>query len=127
MGDHGHGREEPPSNRVGHGGEVSGEEKWRRDGTSAPEGRLGEGRGSHTQRGNRGDPRESGGTEGSAAGVSPAHLRSREPAEVLSLILWLRRLPPASLSLSPAPTPLPRALPPELQGPPQAVLPFPRS
>ena len=40
-------REEPPSNRVGCGG-LRGEEKWRLDRTSAPEGWLGGGRVSHT-------------------------------------------------------------------------------
>ena len=50
MGDHGHlrGQEEPPATGedVGVGG-VKGKEKWRPDGTGAPEGRLGERKGSH--------------------------------------------------------------------------------
>ena len=43
-----------PSDRVARGGGERGEEKWRWDGTGAPEGRLGEGKGSHAQRGKGG-------------------------------------------------------------------------
>ena len=59
-----------------------GEKKWRWDRIGSPEGRLGEGRDSHAQRGPpmiRGstgtgrDPREGRGLEGIAASVSPAH------------------------------------------------------
>ena len=49
-------------------GGLRGEEKWRPDRTSAPEGWLGEGRGSHIWR----DPWGLGGSGGSAASVSPA-------------------------------------------------------
>ena len=60
---------------------MGGEEKWRPDGTGAPEGWLGEGKGSHagrgplTMRGSVGmgiDLRGIGGSEGNAASVSPA-------------------------------------------------------
>ena len=54
VGDHGHlrGREEPQQLRRMWGmGEVKGEEKWRWDGTGAPERQLGEGKGSHARRG----------------------------------------------------------------------------
>ena len=46
-------------------GGVKGEEKWRWDGTGAPEGRLGEGMGSHTGRGKLGDHWEGRGSKGS--------------------------------------------------------------
>ena len=58
----------------------------RQDGTGTLEGQLGEGRGSHAQRGNGGDPREGRRSEGHAASVPLAHLGPREPAEVPSLI-----------------------------------------
>ena len=72
------------------------------DGTSAPEGWLGEGRGSMlrmsptTVRGSTGmerGPRESGGSERNVASVSPARLDPREPGEVPGLILHPLRLP----------------------------------
>ena len=46
---------------------MKGEEKWRRDGTGAPEGRLGEGKGSHTLRGKLGNHWEGRGSKGSVA------------------------------------------------------------
>ena len=73
---------------------VRGEEKWRWDGTGVPEGRLGEGRGTHTQRGNKGGHWEGGGW--TMASVSPAHLGPVEPTEVLGLILRPPRHSPAS-------------------------------
>ena len=48
-------------------GGVRGEEKWRPDRTSAPEGWLGGRRGPHSWR----DPQGSGGSGGSAPNVSP--------------------------------------------------------
>ena len=48
-------------------GRVRGEEKWRRDRTGAPEGRLGEGKGSHARRGKLGNPWEGRGSKGSVA------------------------------------------------------------
>ena len=51
-----------------------GEEKRRRDGTSTPEGRLGEGKGSHAWKGEGGDNWEGRGSKGSMSRVSPAHL-----------------------------------------------------
>ena len=56
-----------PSNQVGRGvlGGMRGEEKWRRDGTGAPEGWLGEGKGSHTWRGKLWDHWEGRGSKGS--------------------------------------------------------------
>ena len=48
-------------------GGVKGEEKWKRNGTGAPEGRLGEGKGSHTRRGKLGDHWEGRGSKGSVA------------------------------------------------------------
>ena len=48
-------------------GGVKGEGKWRRDGTGAPEGRLGEGKGSHARRGKLGDHGEDRGSKGSVA------------------------------------------------------------
>ena len=87
------------------------EEKWRQDGTSVPEGQLGEGRGSHVQRGNRRDHPEGRGSEGNVASISPANVGPGEPAEMPGLILCPWRFPLAVLSLSPAPIPSPRALP----------------
>ena len=46
---------------------MKGEEKWKRNGTGAPEGRLGEGKGSHTRRGKLGDHWEGRGSKGSVA------------------------------------------------------------
>ena len=48
-------------------GGVKGEEKWRWDGTGAPEGRLGEGKGSHARRGKLGNHWEGRGSKGSVA------------------------------------------------------------
>ena len=48
-------------------GRVKGAEKWRLEGTGAPEGRLGEGKGSHAQRGKLGDHWEGRGWKGSVA------------------------------------------------------------
>ena len=48
-------------------GGVKGEEKWRRDGTGAPEEQLGEEKGSHAQRGKLGDHWEGRGSKGSMA------------------------------------------------------------
>ena len=47
--------------------DVGGEEKWRWDGTGAPEGRLGEGKGSHARREKGGDHWEGRGSKGSVA------------------------------------------------------------
>ena len=44
---------------------MRGEEKWRWDGTGAPEGWLGEGKGFHTLRGDLGDHWEGRGSKGS--------------------------------------------------------------
>ena len=80
-------------------------EMWRQDGTGAPEGWLGEGRGSNAQRdplsvrgstGTGRDPRGIGGSEGNMASVSPAHSGPEEPAEVPGLILHTQRPPPAA-------------------------------
>ena len=46
---------------------VKGKEKWRREGTGAPEGRLGEEKGSHVQRGKLGNHWEGRGSKGSVA------------------------------------------------------------
>ena len=46
---------------------VKGEEKWRCDGTGIPEGRLGDGKGSHARRGKLGDHWEGRGSKGSMA------------------------------------------------------------
>ena len=73
---------------------VRGEEKWRRDRTSAPEGRLGERKGSHAQRGKGGDHWKVRGSERSVANVSPVHLGPGEPAEIPGLILCQPRSPP---------------------------------
>ena len=43
---------------------MKGEEKWRWDGTGVPEGRLGEGKGSHAGRGKLGDHWEGRGSKG---------------------------------------------------------------
>ena len=48
-------------------GGVKGKEKQRQDGTGAPEGLLGEGKGSHTQRGKLEDHWEGRGSKGSMA------------------------------------------------------------
>ena len=48
-------------------GRVKGEEKWRWDGISAPEGCLGEGKGSHTRTGKLGNHWEGRGSKGSGA------------------------------------------------------------
>ena len=48
-------------------GGVKGEEKWRWDGTGAPEGQLWEGKGSHTRRGKLGNHWEGRGSKGSVA------------------------------------------------------------
>ena len=48
-------------------GGVKGEEKWRWEGTGAPEGQLGEGKGSHAQRGKLRNHWESRGSKGSMA------------------------------------------------------------
>ena len=48
-------------------GGVRGEEKWRRDGTGAPEGWLGEGKGSHAQRGKLENHWDGRGSKGSMA------------------------------------------------------------
>ena len=67
-----------------------GKEKWRPDGTGAPEGQLEEGRDSHAQRGpftTRGttgtgrDPQGIGGPEGNAACISPHPVGLGEPAD----------------------------------------------
>ena len=71
------------------------EKKWRQDGTGAPEGRLGEGKGSHTWRGKGGDSWEGRGSEGNMARVSCTHLGPGEPAEIPGLILCPARTPPA--------------------------------
>ena len=49
---------------MGHGGRGGGEEKWRQDRTGAPERSLGEGKGSHAQRGKLGDHWEVRGSKG---------------------------------------------------------------
>ena len=72
-------------------GGVKGKEKWRQDGTGAPEGRLGEGKGSHAQRGKLGGQR----IKREHGQVSPAHLGPQEPAEIPGLILCPPRPPPA--------------------------------
>ena len=46
---------------------MRGEEKWRQDKTSAPEGWLGEGKGCHARRGKLGDHWEGRGSKGSVA------------------------------------------------------------
>ena len=46
---------------------MKGEEKWRQDGTGAPEGWLGEGKGSHAQWGELGNHWEGRGSKGSMA------------------------------------------------------------
>ena len=46
---------------------MKGEEKWGRDGTGAPEGRLGEGKGSHARRGKLGNHWEDRGSKGNVA------------------------------------------------------------
>ena len=94
-----------------------GEEKWRQDGTSAPEGWLGEGRGSYAQRG----PITVGGSVGmgrdlwrigelqeNMASISPTHLGLSEPAGAPGLNLCPPGPPPAVLCLSPTPHTLPR-------------------
>ena len=48
-------------------GGMRGEEKWRQGGTGAPEGRLREGKGSHTRSGKLGDHRGGRGSKGSVA------------------------------------------------------------
>ena len=50
-------------------GRVKGEEKWRWDRTGVPEGKLGDGKGSHAQRGKLGDHWEGRGSKGSMARV----------------------------------------------------------
>ena len=77
-------------------GGVRGEEKWRQDGTGAPEGRLGEGKGSRAQRGKGRDHWEGRGSKGSMASISRAHLGPWEPAEIPGLILCPLRPPPAT-------------------------------
>ena len=81
-----------------------------KEGVSAPEGWLGERRGSQAQRapptvrGSTGigrDATEGRGLEENMASVSPAHLVPGEPAEVEGLILCPLTLPPATLNLSP--------------------------
>ena len=70
---------------------VKGEEKWRQDRTGAPEGRLGEGKGSHAGRGKLGNHWEGRGTIGSVA----RFWGPQEPAEIPGLILYPWRPPPA--------------------------------
>ena len=99
--------------------------KGRNSGTGTPEGWLGEGRSSNTQRDPpmvRG-PVATGealgemvgegveGMEGNTASAFPVHLGTGEPAGLLGLILCPWSLPPAAQSPSPAPTPPPRAPP----------------
>ena len=81
--------EETLSNWVGRGGELQGEEKWRLERTSAPEGWLGEGRGSLAWR----NPRGLGGSEGSAPSVCPAQLGPQKPAGLPDQVLCSLRPP----------------------------------
>ena len=78
-----------------------GEEKWRQDGTGAPEGQLGKGRGCHAWRGpltrreSMGMGRDFWGVGGSEGNV-PSHSGPGEPAEVLGLNLCPPRPPAAT-------------------------------
>ena len=113
-----------PHKTWGMGG-VKGEEKWRWEGTGAPEGWLGEGRSSYTQqdpptvRGPGATGKTLGetvgegheGMEGNRANAFPVHLGTRKPVGLWGLILCTWSLPSATQSPSPAPTPPPRALP----------------
>ena len=98
---HPRGQEEPPSNWTGcggewgEGGERRGEEKWRLDGTSTPEGWLGEGRSSHTWR----DPQGFGGCGENAASVSPAQSGPGKPAGLPGQVLPTPRPSLAALVL----------------------------
>ena len=74
-------------------GGVKGEEKWRWDGTGTPEGRRGEGKGSHTRRGKIGEPLGGQRIKRECGQVSPAHLGPQETAEILGLILCPPRSP----------------------------------
>ena len=87
-----------------------GEEKWRLDGTGAPEGRLGERRDSHTQEGsthgeeigkNRERPSGDRRIGRRQARVSTTHSGPREPAKVPGLTLLTPRSPLAKPSLGP--------------------------
>ena len=125
------GREEPPCDQVQCGREGGREEERRWERTSAPEGGLGEGRGSYAQRGplsargSAGTERDLqgiGGLEGNAASISPTHLGPGEPAGVLGLkphppgpppavqILVLSHPPPGPLLATWVPGPEPRLL-----------------
>ena len=92
------GTEETHSNWVGWGlwGGVKGEEKWRQDGTGGQRG--GWGGGEEIPR----PKREIGGPSGGqrikreSGQLSPAHLGSREPAEIPGLIFCPPRPPPAT-------------------------------
>ena len=75
---------------------MRGEEKWRRYGTSAPEGWLGEGKGSHAQKGKGRDHWDGRESKGNVASISPDHLGSWKPAEIPSLILCPLKPPPAA-------------------------------
>ena len=57
---------------------------------------LGEGNGSHAQRGKGGDHCEGRGSKGRMASISPTHLGPWEPAEIPGLILCPPKPPPAT-------------------------------
>ena len=61
-------------------GGVKGEQKWRREGTGTPEGRLVEGKGSHAQRGKLGNRWEG---RGSKEGVARFPLPTWAPRSLL--------------------------------------------
>ena len=75
-------------------GGVKGEEKWRREGTSIPEGRLGEGKGSHARRGQLGDHWAGRGSKGSVARFPLLTWTPQELVEIPGLILCPPRRPP---------------------------------
>ena len=75
---------------------VKGEEMCRWDGIGTPEGRLGEGKGSHVRRGKLGNHWEGRGSKGSMATFPLLTWVPQEPAEILGLILCPLRAPPAA-------------------------------
>ena len=80
-------------------GGVKAEEKWRQDGTGVPEGHLGEGKGSHAQRGKIGGPLAGQKLRREHGQVFPAQLGPQEPAEIPGLILCPPRPLPAACVL----------------------------
>ena len=76
-------------------GGVKVEENWRRDGTGAPEGWLGEGGGIPRPKGEIGEPLGGQRIKRERGQVSTAHLGTQEPAEIPGLMFYPPRPPPA--------------------------------